>query len=132
MRPWRKRIVENFSLGGPGLWALCVIGQYTPSPIYSIEEVHDLPMAAGAVLTRLPSRRPARFLRSCVLVSHENTVDAERCLLTTDFKHIPDRHGFSELVSASHPECDEGAFQHKNSVIGKFCFYTGFTNDPSV
>lgn len=41
-------------------------------------------MAAGAVLTCLPSHRPARFLQSCVPVSHENTVATERCTLTTD------------------------------------------------
>lgn len=74
---------------------LNVNGQYTPSPIHSIERVHDLPMAVGAVLTRLPSRGPARFLQVCVSVSHENAVDTGHCPLTTmrtknSCKHIAD------------------------------------------
>ncbi|TNN37144.1 hypothetical protein EYF80_052688 [Liparis tanakae] len=46
----------------------------------AFEKVHDLPMAAGAVLTRSPPRGPARFLRSCVPgVSHDTGPRPDDC-----------------------------------------------------
>ena len=55
-------------------WHCVCVNEQPLSPL-STGKVHDLLLAVGAVLTWSPSRRPARFLQSCVPVSHESAAD---------------------------------------------------------